>query len=100
MELMKGGKSENTSGYSEDEGKKIDAMTEQAYALFRKWSTTTDPGMVCDAIIVAAASAVGSGFKDKDAFGRNSVRIVESFRRVMTVAFEKAEARRRFTPQG
>lgn len=100
MELMKGGKADDPMGYSEEEGKQIEAMIQQAHALFRKWATATQPGMVCDAILASAGSAIGSGFSSKEAFNKNFVRLVETFGKVMRHSFEREEARRRFTPQG
>ena len=100
MELMKGGKSEEPDRYSDEDGKKMDAMVAQAHALFKKWATNAEPGMICDAVLASAASAIGSGFTNKEAFDRNFVRLVEGFGCVMKAAFERAEAMRRFTPQG
>ncbi len=94
MELFKGGKSDNTSGYSDEEGKKIDAFVAEAHAFFRRFEKTLDAGMLCDSIIVAAASSIGNGFRNKEAFNRNLPRLVGSFKNVMTHAFEKAEATR------
>lgn len=99
MQLFKGGKSENTSGYSEEEGKKIDAFVALAHAFFVRCGETMEPGMLVDSIIVAAASSVGSGCKDRAAFNRNVTRMTESFRRVMTHAFDQAEARRIQSPK-
>jgi hypothetical protein len=99
MQLFKGGKSENTSGYSEEEGKKIDAFVAQAHAFFVKFGENLEPGMLADSIIVAAASSIGSGFKDRAAFNRNVNRMTESFRRVMTYSFDRAEARRIQSPK-
>lgn len=95
MQLFKGGKSDNTSGYSDDEGKKIDAFVAQAHTFFVKSGEILEPGMLVDAIIVAAACSIGGGFKDRAAFNRNVNRLTESFRRVMTNAFDRAEARRK-----
>lgn len=94
MEVFKGGKPENTSGYSEAEGKKIDEFTAKAHYFFTTAGKDLDPGMLCDAILVAAASSIGGGFKDRAAFARNVNRLTESFRRVLTSQFEKAEKRR------
>ena len=95
MELFKGGKSENTSGYSEEEGKKIDAFVSKMHAVYLREGASLDPGMLVDAIITAAAGTVGTGFKDRAAFTRNAGRMTESFLRVMTWAFDQAEAKRR-----
>jgi hypothetical protein len=94
MDIFKGGKSENTSGYSEAEGKKIDEFTAKANHFFTVAGKDLEPGMLCDAILVAAASSIGAGFRDRAAFNRNVNRLTESFRQVMTHQFEKAEKRR------
>lgn len=94
MDILKGGKSDNTSGYSEAEGKKIDEFTAKANYFFTMAGKDLDPGMLCDAILVAAASSIGAGFKDRAAFARNVNRLTENFRRVLTAQFEKAEKRR------
>lgn len=94
MDIFKGGKSEGTSGYSEAEGKKIDDFTAKAHYFFTVAGKDLEPGMLADAIIVAAASTVGGGFRDRAAFNRNVSRMTESFRRVLSYAFEKAEKRR------
>lgn len=94
MEVFKGGKPENTSGYSEAEGKKIDEFTAKAHYFFTTAGKDLDPGMLCDAILVAAASSIGGGFRDRAAFNRNVNRLTESFRRVLTHQFEKTEKKR------
>lgn len=97
MDIIKGGKGENTSGYTDAEGAKIDAFTLRAHRFFVAEGMNMEPGMLADAIIVAAASSVGGGFKDRAAFNRNVNRMTESFRRVLSYAFDKAEAKRRGT---
>lgn len=97
MQLFKGGKGENTSDYSEEEGAKIDAFTVKAHHFFVEAGKNLEPGMLADAIIVAAASSVGGGFRDRAAFNRNVNRMTESFRRVLSYAFDRAEAKRRGT---
>jgi len=97
MEVFKGGKSENTSGYSAEEGKKIDAFVALAHTFFLRYGETMENGMLVDSIVVAAASSIGTGFKDRAAFNKNVNRLTESFRRVMTHAFDSAEAHRRST---
>jgi hypothetical protein len=85
---------DNTSGYSAAEGKKIDDFTAKAHYFFSVAGKDLDPGMLCDAIVVAAASSIAGGFRDRAAFARNVNRLTESFRRVLTYQFEKAEKRR------
>jgi hypothetical protein len=94
MEILPGGKPENTSGYTDAEGAKIDAFTMKAHYFFVEAGKGMEPGMLCDAIIVAAASSVGGGFRDRAAFNRNVNRLTESFRRVLTRQFEKTEKKR------
>jgi hypothetical protein len=95
MQLFKGGKGENTSGYSEEEGKKLEAFARQAHEFFECMGSRLDPGMLVDSIVLAAGGSIGGGFKDRAAFNRNVNRLTESFRRVMTHAFERAEKNRR-----
>jgi hypothetical protein len=97
MDILRNGKSDNTSGYSDAEGAQIDAFTAKAHLFFMEQGKRMDPGMQCDAILVAAAASIGSGFKDRAAFYRNVERLTASFRRVLTTSFEKAEAKRRGT---
>jgi hypothetical protein len=94
MEIFKGGKSETTSGYSDMEGAKIDAFTSKAHAFFVEHGKTMEPGMLCDAIVVAAASSIGGGFKDRAALNRNLSRLTTSFGNVMSWAFDQAEKKR------
>lgn len=94
MQLFKGGKSDNTSGYSDEEGKKIDEFTAKAHYFFVEAGKAMEPGMLCDAIVVAAASSIGGGFKDRAALSRNLSRLTASFGNVMSHAFDKAEAKR------
>lgn len=94
MDILNGGKSDNTSGYSEAEGKKIDEFTARAHHFFTVAGKNLEGGMLCDAILVAAASSIAGGFRDRAAFARNVDRLTESFRRVLTTQFEKAEKRR------
>ena len=95
--MFKGGKSENTSGYSDEEGKKIDEFARKAHYFFVEAGKTMEPGMLCDAIVVAAASSIGGGFKDRAAMNRNLARLTASFGNVMSHAFDSAEAKRRRT---
>lgn len=97
MDIFKGGKDENTSGYTDADGVKIDAFTRKAHYFFMEEGKNLEPGMLADAIIVAAASSVGGGFRDRAAFNRNVNRMTESFRSVLSYAFDKAEAKRRGT---
>lgn len=80
--------SDNSSGYTEKEGEKIDALVDQAITLFRSWKDV-EPGMALDASLVAVAMFIGTGWKDREALERNLPRLVESFQRVMRYSFDE-----------